>query len=263
MDRKFYKLSLGVLLVIIGLVFINSYFLESPLQNFFYKSTNKTDSFFSSKIFSFARYSSWFLDTKALINENSNLNQQKNVFLGQIAELDALKKENQFLRNELGLSKSLGAKLLLAQIFNVQRGAATSTALINKGSDDGVKKDFAVVASGNVLVGIVKEVFDKSALIILTDDPRVKISAKIQGSSTLVNTRGTLRDSLTLDLVANGDNIKEGDLVVTSGLDVLPESLPIAQITKVESANGALFKKVNAKPLFDLGLGSNLFVLIK
>ena len=120
-----------------------------------------------------------------------------------------------------------------------------------------------LIAAGNILVGVVDQVFDNSATVLLLDDPRVKISGRIKDSRTLISTEGNLQNRLRLKLVAADDDINEGDIVVTSGLDGLPEALPIAKVIEIGASSGALFKDVAAQPLFDLSLGSNLFVIIK
>ena len=200
---------------------------------------------------------------KRLIDENARIKEENNVLRGKLAQLENLKRENQFLRNELGVARRLDAELMIAQIFNIQRGVLSSTALINRGAENGVKKTMPLIAAGNILIGVVDRVFDNSATVLLIDDPRVKISGRVQDSRILVDALGKLQNKLALNLVAVGDEVKEGDTVVTSGLDGLPEALLVARVTKVETPSGALFKTVTAQPLFDPSLGSSLFVILK
>lgn len=263
MARNFYKNYLIIILIVAGVVFFNNYLADNFLQNIIYKTVEKPGIFITKNLLDFSRYTTGFLKTKLIVDENSKLKEENNVLRGQLAGLDSLERENKFLRDELGVAKRLNSPLLLARIFNIQRSTPSSTALINRGTNDGIEKKMPIIAAGNVLVGVVEQVFDDSALVLLLDDPRVKISGRVQESRMLVETRGELRNNLGLNLVANSDEIKEGETIVTSGFDGLPEALLVAEVVKVESPANALFKKVSAKPLFDPSLGSSLFVILK
>jgi rod shape-determining protein MreC len=112
-------------------------------------------------------------------------------------------------------------------------------------------------------VGVVNEVFDNSAFILLLDDPRSTVSVRFQGSNVLAEARGDLQNNLKINEVTYKEEIKEGDMIVTSGLDGLKESLLVGRVSEVKPGSGGLFRKVAAKPMFDLSLGSELFVVLK
>lgn len=263
MAQNFYKKYLVVVVIVFGVIFLNNYLFGNFLQDAVYKIIVKPGIFINKNLPILSKFSNGFFKTQKLIDESARLKEENNTLRGNLAQLENLKRENQFLRDELGVVRRLDSKLMIAQIFNIQRNTLSSTALINKGSKDGIKKFLPLIAASNILVGIVDEVFDNSAQVLLIDDPRVKVSGRIQESRTLINTKGALRNQLGLELITVGDEVKEGDAVVTSGLDGLPESLFIAKVTKVETPSGALFKTVSAQPLFDPSLGSNLFVIVK
>jgi len=261
--KSFYKKYLAVVAVVLVIILLNNFLLGSFLQNVFHKIIVKPGIYLSKHFPGLSKLSAGFFKTRELNNENSRIKEENNVLRGELAQLENLKRENQFLREELGVAKRLEAELLIVQIFNIQHGGTSSTALINRGSMDGIKKGMPLIAAGNIMVGVVVQVFDSSSLVMLLDDPRVKISSRIQESNILVDAMGRMHNELALNLAAAGDEIKEGDTVVTSGLDGLPESLPIAKVIKVETSSGALFKTITAHPFFDPSLGSNLFVILK
>lgn len=263
MARGFYKKYLVVVVIVAGIIFLNNYLLGNFLQGAFYKIIIKPEIFVNRNLHVFSKFSLGFLKTQELVDQNAKIKEENNILRGELAQLENLKRENQFLRNELGLAKRLNSQLMIVQIFNIQRGALTSTALINKGLLDGINKSMPLIATGNILVGVIDRVFNDSASVLLIDDPRVKVNGRIQESHILVNTKGGLQNQLSLDLVATGDEINEGDTVVTSGLDGLPESLLVAKITGVKTPSGALFKTVTAQPFFDPSLSSSLFVILK
>ena len=263
MARGFYKKIFLVAVILGGLIFLNSYFFNDFFQNLVYKIVGRPGIFFTNNLLNFSKYSNGFLKTKAVVDENSGLKEENNVLRGKLAELEELRRENEFLRKELDVAGRLAAPLLLIKIFNIQKNAVSSTALINGGANNGIKKSMPVIAAGNILAGIVEQVFEDSALVLLLDDPRVKTSGRVLESRILAETRGGLLGDLSVDLVSNSEEVKEGDSIVTSGLDGLPESLLVGRIIKVETRSGALFRTVTARPFFDASLGSSLFVILK
>jgi rod shape-determining protein MreC len=247
--------------IVVGIILLNDYFLKNFLQKVFYKTAARPGIFLVKEVNKISRYVSGFLNRGALIREKEELKKENRVLLGRLAELEALKRENDFLRNELKVAPRLSGKLLMTEIFSIQKDGLYSTILINKGKNDGVDKAMAVVTSGNILAGTVGEVFDNSALVLLVDDPRSVISVRFLESGILAEAEGNL-GSLKINQVGYQEEVKEGDMIVTSGLDGLIKSLPVGRVVKVESGSG-LFKEVIAKPLFDLSLGSELFVILK
>lgn len=263
MSKNFYKKYFVIALFVLVVIFLNSYLLNNFLQQTFYKVISKSGVIVNNYLLNWERFSNGFLKTKNLVEGDVRLKEENNLLRGQLAELENLKRENQFLRNELGVAGRLSSQLLIVQIFNIQRDVISSTALINKGAGDGVKKTMPLITAGNILVGIVDQVFNNQSRVLLLDDPRVKISGRVQESNIITGVNGKLENRLRLELVAAGEDVKEKDTIITSGLDGLPEALPIATVTKVENSGGSLFKTITAKPIFDFPLGSSLFVILR
>lgn len=260
--QKNIRKILSVVFIVAGVIFLNNYVLNNFLQNLSYRAASRSGIFLSEMLGKVSKYGISFFNRGAVVRENDELKKDNNILLGRIAESENLKRENDFLRNELGVAPRLGSKLLIVEIFSVQKNGLFSTALINKGKADGVEKSMAVITSGNILVGAVNEVFENSALVLLIDDPRSVVSVRFQGSNILSEAKGDLQNGLKINEVTYQEEIKEGDVLVTSGLDGLKESLLVGRVSKLVSGGG-LFREVVAKPLFDLSLGSELFVILQ
>ena len=92
---------------------------------------------------------------------------------------------------------------------------------IDKGSDDGIKEDMNVIAGGG-LVGIVTDVGANYATVrsIIDDSSRVSAMAQQSGDSCIV--AGDLQlfkdGRLKLSYMEKDDDIKEGDMIVTSNI---------------------------------------------
>ena len=261
--RKNLRKILLTVFIVIGVIFLNNYVLDNFLQNEFYRAVSKPGIFLSEALGKISKYSASFFNRGAVVRENDELKKENDILLGHIAELEGLKRENDFLRNELKVAPRLDSRLLIVEIFSVQKNGLFSTALINKGKADGAEKSMAVITSGNILAGAISEVFDNSALVLLINDPRSAVSVRFQGSNIIAEAKGDLQNGLKINEVTYQEEIKEGDMIVTSGLDGLKESLLVGRVSGVKSGSGGLFREVIAKPLFDLSLGSDLFVILK
>ncbi len=262
MQKNLRKISL-IVFVVIGVIFLNNYVLDNFLQNKFYQAVAKPGIFLSEALGKISKYGASFFNRGAVVRENDELKKENNILLGRIAEQEGLKRENDFLRNELKVAPRLDSQLLLVEIFSVQKNGLFSTALINKGKADGVEKLMAVITSGNILAGVVSEVFDNSALVLLINDPRSAVSVRFQESNIIAEAKGDLQNGLKINEVTYQEEIKEGNMIVTSGLDGLKESLLVGRVSEVKTGSGGLFRDIAAKPLFDLSLGSDLFVILK
>lgn len=262
MQKNLRKILL-IVFAVAGVIFLNKYLLGNFLQNLFYRIVAKPGVFFTAGLNKLSGYGRGFLNAGAIIMENARLREENNSLLGYIAEIENLRRENEFLRNELKVAPKLKSQLLFVEIFSIQRNGLSSIILINKGEKDGIKKSMAVISSGNILVGIVDRVFEDSALVLLLDDPRAAVSVRIQGSDVLAETRGDLQNNFKVDLVTQIEEVKEGSMIVTSGLDGLPESLLVGRISEVKLDGANLFKKIMGKALFDLSLRSGVFVILR
>ena len=108
-----------------------------------------------------------------------------------------------------------------ARIIAKDSGSWFSVFRIDKGSDDGIKEDMNVIAGGG-LVGIVTDVGANYATVrsIIDDSSRVSAMAQQSGDSCIV--AGDLQlfkeGSLKLSYMEKDDDIKDGDMIVTSNI---------------------------------------------
>jgi len=93
------------------------------------------------------------------------LTQENQKLLSQLANLEEIKEENRFLRQALDLGMDKEFDLILAQataknVFTFQGIVFEDSILINKGKNDGVRKDFPVILADKILIGKVADVYD-------------------------------------------------------------------------------------------------------
>ncbi|MBI2676444.1 MAG: rod shape-determining protein MreC [Candidatus Yanofskybacteria bacterium] len=261
MQKSFLKKILLALAILVLLVFLNNYatnqffksFLVQALKPFLIKTYASLNSFQF-------RLVSWFrIDN--IILENQFLSQQNRQLFSKTLKMEELEKENEFLRKELGVSQRRKWQIEIASIFQLNTSGAFRTAFVDKGSNQGIKSGMAVVFGGEILVGVIKEVFPDSSMILLVTDPRLTVSVKSKEAEVSARAVGSLDQGLFLELVANQENVKTGDLFLTSGLDSLSSALVVGRVASIKSDDRGLFKTVRLEPEFQNILPESVFII--
>jgi rod shape-determining protein MreC len=181
--------------------------------------------------------------------------------LGQTrSEIERLKEENAKLRNELLQRKSAdaeleqlksvldlagraGYKVLASRV--ISQGASTSfsqTITIDAGSTSGVRQNMTVV-SGEGLVGVVKESYLNSALVMLATDPDFKVGVRIAGTQQIGILSGRGSKRAELQLLDNQQIVKVGDVLLargsTNNRPFVP-GIPVGVISAVDNTAGSI-----------------------
>lgn len=261
MLRNLYKKRLiysTVIVIVFVFLFI---FFGSYLRNIFYQMSHSVGFFVTEKITYSYKYIISVFDKSDLIKTNDELVKKNYELISKLAEYDSLLKENESLKKQLGVPEKNDRKLTIAKIFSIDR-SITQTMMIDKGEKDDLKKGMPVIYGGNVLIGVIDEVFESSSRVILIEDTRFSLSVKIGKNDVLASIKGVGIGGLAkIELVTNEDEIAVGDLIVSSGLDNVPQSLIIGEIIKSELKGGNLFKDVESKIFYDFKMGPNVFVI--
>jgi rod shape-determining protein MreC len=197
-------------------------------------------------------------ELKAKLEENAQLKYQ----------VQGLKKDVQALQETLEEKESLSDYTLMkATVIRRNPSQWTELVTINRGDNDGVEKNMAVITSAG-LIGKIKSVAPNTATVQLlsSEDPANRISAFIQSKDDGKKKKeksevfGIIADYdketkqliMTWEEVPNGLKVKKGQLVTTSGMGgVFPKGLAIGTVDKVEPDENGLQKKVYIKPAAD------------
>lgn len=200
---------------------------------------------------------------KTLIEENYRLEEENRKLLARLAIQEELKEQNDFLREALDLKAAEPYKMTDANVFNIQSDPEGNYLLINKGTDEGIKKDDVVVTSSGVLIGLVGSVFENYSKVNSVIHGNFKATISVLPGNIPGIARGAMEEGIILDFISQNDEINENDLVVTSGNDIIPAGLILGKITRISADDGNLFKNVRVAPMFkDLNI-SNILIINK
>lgn len=191
-----------------------------------------------------------FADRARLREENAALTEELRVARIKLLQYESLVEENRRLRELREASQGIGERTLIAEIMNVSVEAFRHRVRINKGASEGVFQGQPVIDAFGV-VGQVARLDRYSAQVILITDAEHAIPVQVNRNGIRSIAMGTGKlGSLSLPFMTVESDIKEGDLLVSSGLDgVFPAGYPVATVTKVERNPAETFATVEAKPL--------------
>ncbi len=124
---------------------------------------------------------------------------------------------------------------------------------IDKGSDDGLQVGEAVVFK-NQYLGQIKQLFPRSAQVLMATDPDSKIAVFAQ------NTNGRARGILEgqfgseslMNKILHEEPISPDDLIYSEGTEGrLPKGLIMGKVSRVFERPNEVFKQAQAKPVFN------------
>jgi rod shape-determining protein MreC len=152
------------------------------------------------------------------------------------------------LREQLHFQQSNPTyEMLAAEVIGYDPSNLLHYLLIDRGTQDGVAIGMPVVTARG-LVGSITAVYPHSARVMLLTDPSSSVNALIQSSRATGIVQGQGRGSLTMRYVEQGEEVKTGDIVLTSGLGGnFPKRLVIGQVTLVKRNDVDLFQEIQVQ----------------
>lgn len=189
----------------------------------------------------------------------SKENQELKTLLIRYKELTL---ENERLRELVDFKKQTHMDLLAARVIGKDPVLDHVTILINRGTKHGLKAGMAVVTV-NGAVGYVFRPEAFTAQVLVMTDRYAVIDAITQRSRARGIVEGAGVNAGTMRYLDRGADIKEGDLVVTSGLDnIFPKGFPIATVSKVSRDHYGTQQKVKLLPVINPSQLEDVFVIL-
>ncbi|MCU7649153.1 rod shape-determining protein MreC [Pseudomonas piscis] len=184
-----------------------------------------------------------------LAAENEKLKTENLLLQGRLQKLAALTEQNVRLRELLNSSALVNEKVEVAELIGMDPNPFTHRILINKGERDGVFLGQPVLDARG-LMGQVVELMPYTSRVLLLTDTTHSIPVQVNRNGLRAIASGTGNpERLELRHVADTADIKEGDLLVSSGLGQrFPAGYPVATVKEVIHDSGQPFAIVRAVP---------------
>lgn len=261
-------LSIFVIVVVLGVTavsFSNDGRVEqienSGVHQFFYgfgKHINRVLDFGQGFVSDFVHFRENSRKLKEAEIQNDKLRQEIVNLKGDGEKMDSLERLKKTLNY---VSGDVRNELVSASIIGKNDGEWYKSFIIDAGSDSGVSKN-SIVINDKGVVGIVYSVSNRYSKAISLVDSRASVSFKVPGES---DKNGVITTS---SMVGNADfndinkllrgymfdsksKVKTGDLIVTSGVGLYPENIPIGVISSVNYDKNKSMKIIKVRPNVD------------
>lgn len=189
-----------------------------------------------------------------LQRENDELKTRLNLFTENQNELERL-------RTLLDFKKNTRMELVPAQVIGRNLVTDHNTITINKGTNHGLKTGQAVLTVSGAVGYIFRPASSTSHVMLITDRYAV-VDALIQKTRAHGLVEGKTKESCVLQYVERTEDVKDGDLIVTGGLDnIFPKGFPLGVITNIERKTKSASLQIEVKPVVDANKVEEVFVV--
>ena len=199
----------------------------------------------------------WFSD---VVSDRTGMRARITQLEKQVADLSAvsqqfvaMREENNRLRELLGSSARVPGQKLIAELVAVVPDVQKHRVVINKGTADGVAVGAAVIDTRG-LYGQIIETARMTSVVLLITDTTHAVPAEVGRNNIRVIAAGLGEyDHLELEAVPKSADIREGDILYSSGLGGrFPQGYPVGTVIEVERLRTENFAFVKVRPAANL-----------
>lgn len=234
--------------LILSSVFINKNY---NVPDFFLK-----DIFYSINDFISRPFSSISKNYSSLEAENERLKAELENLKNDSNDFSELRDENKRLKDLLKLNKLVSDKEYVnASVIGRDFQYWNDRLLIDKGSDDGISNNMAVLSNGS-LIGITDDVSHSNCSVILLSNYKfpINISVKVKiGNGEVFGILNKYNDGYyeIMGIVENIEIPKDSKVVTTGYGNIFPSGLLVGSVDSVTTDNFDLSKIVRVNPKID------------
>lgn len=202
-------------------------------------------------------------DVTTLRQKNSELEAENSRLQVQIVELQQQVTEAQLLSTLVDYERRhVENQYTAASVIARDVSPFMHYVIINRGSDDGLRKGMPVITQQG-LVGSIAAVTAGAARVQLVNDPGSSINVLLQQSGVEAVVNGLITGEIELDMISQNANIQPGDLVMTSGLGGnYPANIVIGQVVTIRNEASALFQTASIQPAVDFSQLEIVLIII-
>jgi rod shape-determining protein MreC len=193
--------------------------------------------------------------------ENQELRRQLDDMKLREAGLQSKVQESERLAKILDFREArAAAPMVVAEVIGGSADSLSSDLLINRGAQDGLRKNMGVITPDGV-VGKLINVFPGTAQVLLANDRQSGVGGLLAGSRTHGVARGQGGPLLRMDYVISDESVQPGQKVLTSGDDrIFPKDLPLGTVVSTKPGNP--FQTIQLEPSAHLDRLEEVIVLL-
>ena len=261
LPRSFQTAVLAILIIGIILLALGGYL--TPISRIAFSPFISAQTWLASRYLAIRDFMTAPRDVVRLAQQNEQLEAEVSRLQAQIIELQQENSELEVLSALLDFARSHSEnEYITAAVIGRDISPFLHYVIINRGSDDGLRRGMPVVSSQG-LVGRVAAVTADGARVQLITDPDTAINVRIQPSGAEGLLEGSITGDITIGAIPQDANINNGDLVLTSGLGGnYPPDMLIGQISGVRQRPVELFQTASVEPVVDFSQLEIVLVIV-
>ncbi|MFD1712634.1 rod shape-determining protein MreC [Ottowia sp. GY511] len=179
-------------------------------------------------------------------------------------QVEQLLLENNRLRGLLTLRERVQVTATAAQVLYDATDPYSRRVVIDKGQMQGIEPGSPVMDESGVLGQVTRVYPFVSEITLLIDRDQVipVMNARTGARSVAYGDPTQHGGSMELRYMSVTEDVKEGDLLTTSGVDgVYAPGLPVAKVTRVDRRSDTSFARIVCQPLANLSAVTHVMVL--
>lgn len=240
------------LIIAVGLIIASQTGLLSPLEDLVSAPLNAVSGLFNRAALAITDNINRFGDVQTLQQRIADLEEALALYQTELVEAREIVSDYGRLANLLDYRNTAqNQETLTADVIGVDVGGGLRTIAINRGTRDGIAVGMPVV-TGQGLVGRIIQVSANAARVMLITETTSRVSARMQTNRVEGSVVGLASGNLIMELIRLDAPVREGDLVLTSGLGGnFPPDIVIGQVTSVRPSERGLYQEAQVRSLIN------------
>jgi rod shape-determining protein MreC len=187
----------------------------------------------------------------SVAKENDALKRSLSLAIEKNNACNEIELSNFRLRALLNFQKAMTSPVLSAEVIGKDPSPWFKTIIIDKGKADGIEKGLPVVVPEGI-AGQVADVSYHYSKVLLIIDQNNAVDALVERIRARGIITGESSGRCAFKYVLRKHDIKEGDTIVSSGLDgVFPKGIRVGYVSEVAKRTSGIFQDVKVTPYVD------------
>ena len=204
-----------------------------------------------------------YLDLINVRKENKQLRESVKILNSRVLETGEAVIATDRLMKLLDLKNSIRTPSIAASVIGEDGSPWFKTIMIDRGSADGLRDGLPVIASDGIVGQTVKVAAGSARVLLLTDNAS-SIAGLVQRSRARGVVKGKGNDRCSLDFTLHEEDVKVGDVVVSSGMGgVFPKGLPVGEVSMVKKGEYGIFQSVELRPKVNISRLEEVLVILQ
>ena len=207
-----------------------------------------------------------YVELTRVRSENERLRAENERLRAELVGIKRVAAESGRYQRLLGLKDTTAAETLAARVIGIDASPHFRVARVELDRGDGMVRRGMPVLTPEGVVGRIGRVSGQTSDILLAVDSRSAIDVVLPrtgGRGILRGKAGENGYRCTIEYLMRGEQAREGDLVVTSGLGgAFPRDLAVGKVTRVVPNPSGLYQEVEVTPDVDFARLSEVLVVV-